>query len=274
MKKLIVLIIALSCCIVSWAGCPEQIKAFYSEYMHNLMHGNDSQNKGLCEKYITRALIQKIQRISYATGADAIIRAQDVNEAAIQSLYVEDLGDNWYLVHYLWDIDDKGSDTEIPLKVQKAGDTCQIVYITPVWSGSLYGDKLLSNKEIVPREISQKSGQAFLESFYKTYLNPYIRISENLQPDLEILRTKYLTRNAAQEFNLAEQNQLADGVKGYDLLIDNFDFDYLWHKSLHISSLGDNYIVEYKSGDKVHKIVISLKKCNGNYFIDGISTGC
>lgn len=273
MKKIIILFIALGYSLVSWAACPERIKAFYSAYMHNLSNGDDLKNKELCEVYMTQALIQKIQRITNATGVNAVIRGQDINEDAIQSLSVRNLGDDWYIVRYFWDKEDEKTATEIPLKVQNTSDTCRIVYITPIWNGTLYGDNLLSTVEDIPQEISQKSGLAFLISFYQAYLSPYIRMSENLQAELNILRSQYLTSRAILEFQSAEQNQLGDGLEGYDFLIDNFDFDGLWYDSLHIQPLDNGYVVEYKSGNLVHKMIIVLKKCDGNYFIDGISLG-
>ena len=270
-KKIIILIIALCYSIVSWATCSEQIKTFYSTYMRNILCGNSYKNKELCKTYMDQVLRLKIQRISYVTGADAVIRAQDVSEDAIQSLSVESVGKNWYLVHYFFDIKNENTKTAIPLKVMNVGNTCQIVYITPIWNGNLYGDDLLSNVEPNLMAINQESERSFIESFYSCYLSPYINISDNLQSNLNILRSKYLTYRAISEFKSAEQNHFNDGMEGYDLLIDNFDFDYQWYRFFHISRLGNGYVVEYKSCNKVHRIIITLKKCNDNYYIDGIS---
>lgn len=273
MKKIVILFLILGYGLVSRAACPERIQAFYTAYMGNLLDGDCLKNKELCESCMTRALIRKIQRISSATGVDAVIRSQDINEDAIRSLSVRSLGDDWYMVRYLWDKDDAKTATEIPLKVLSTGDAWQIVYITPIWNGVRYGDHLLLTEEDRPQTISQESGQAFLESFYQAYLAPYVRMSENLPDELHALRAKYLTSQAIREFQRAEQDQSGDGVEGYDFLIDNFDFDGLWYDSLYIQSLDNGYIVEYKSGNLVHKIIIALKKCGGNYFIDGISLG-
>ena len=220
---------------------------------------------------MTQALRMKIQRISYVTGADAVIRAQDVSEDAIQSLSVESVGKNWYLVHYFFDEKNENTKTVIPLKVRDVGDTCQIVYITPIWNGNLYGDDLLSNAKPNFMAISQESEMSFIESFYSCYLSLYISMSDNLQSNLNILRSKYLTYRAICEFKGAEQNQLEDGMGGYDLLIDNFDFDCQWYSLFHINRLGNGYVVEYKSSNKLHRIIVTLKKCNDNYYIDGIS---
>lgn len=57
----------------------------------------------------------------------------------------------------------------------------------------------------------------------------------------------YLTSQAIREFQRAEQ-------------------------ALHIQPLDNGCIVEYKSGNQVHKIIVALKKCDGS-FIDGISRG-
>lgn len=273
MKKIIFLFIALGYAFVSWAACPEQIKAFYSAYMSNLLVGDNLKNKELCEVYMTPALIQKIQRIAYATGVDAVIRSQDINEDAIQSLSVRNLEGDWYLVRYLWDKGDEKTAIEIPLKAHNIGNTCRIVYITPIWNGTRYGDSLLSIVVDAPQVINQKSGLAFLESFYLTYLSSYFHMSENLPAELDALRSKYLTSRAILEYQGAERDQLGDGLDGYDILIDNFDFDVLWYGSFHIQPLDGRYVVEYKSDNQIHKITIVLKICDGNYYIDGISLG-
>ena len=63
-----------------------------------------------------------------------------------------------------------------------------------------------------------------------------------------------------------------DGFNGYDLLINNFDFDCMWCKSFKINQLGDNvFQITYQPGSKTYKIIITIKKQNNRYLIDKIS---
>ena len=123
-----------------------RIKSFYNEYMSNVMEGRD--NDSLCRSYMSENLIMKLKHITETTGADPIIRAQDMNDDALKTLSVKDLGDDWYMVEYRWDEDRPETVTRIPLKAVKEDGRCSIVYIVPVWDGEKYGDSLIySEKE-------------------------------------------------------------------------------------------------------------------------------
>ena len=123
-----------------------RIKSFYNEYMSNVMEGRD--NDSLCRSYMSENLIMKLKHITETTGADPIIRAQDMNDDALKTLSVKDLGDDWYMVEYRWDEDRPETVTRIPLKAVEEDGRCSIVYIVPVWDGEKYGDSLTySEKE-------------------------------------------------------------------------------------------------------------------------------
>ena len=84
MKKLLTIsffVFCLNCCCCS-ASCVESIKEFYTAYMNNMLQ-NNRENTALCDKYFTPGLQEKVYRFTSATGANAIIRAQDMNEDAI-----------------------------------------------------------------------------------------------------------------------------------------------------------------------------------------------
>ena len=120
-----------------------RLKSFYNEYMSNVMEGRD--NDSLCRSCMSEDLIMKLKRIIGATGADPVIRAQDVNGDALKTLSVKDLGDDWYMVEYRWDEDRPETTTRIPVKATTDGDRCSIVYIVPEWKGVEYGDSLIYN---------------------------------------------------------------------------------------------------------------------------------
>ena len=70
----------------------------------------------------------------------------------------------------------------------------------------------------------------------------------------------------------AELENQKDGFNGYDLLINNFDFDCMWCKSLKFVQLGnDDFQISYQVGSKTYEIIVTIKKQNNRYLIDKIS---
>ena len=84
-----------------------------------------------------------------------------------------------------------------------------------------------------------------------------IDMKENLETAVSsLLRSEYLTQNGKSQFKSKRNIYLQDGYDGYDLLIDNFDFDYTWR----------NTVAKYKV-----RIQITLSVTNGIYQIDSIA---
>ena len=249
------------------AGCAEQIKTFYKAYMEDVLH-NGSINDTLCKTYLTEELQEKVTRLIYATGGEPIIRAQDMNLDAIETLNVKALGDDWYLVSYRWGKEENSDLTEIPIKAKNRDGVCKIIYNTPPWNGTEYGDQQLKEKQTV--QINQASALAFLESFYKAYTYEYCSMPKNLSGKLASLREQYLSKDAIAQYKNAEEESKMDGYSGYDLVIDNFDFDTLWAQNLNFNAMGNNdFLVSYQNGI-THNLVVSLIKETGNYKIHSI----
>lgn len=268
MKKVTAVLLLLCCNYVCIGACSTTTKEFYRSYLNNFLQ-DDSKNVVLCEIYLTEELIYKVDRLTSATGADPIIRGQDATKDAIETLSVEELGDDWYLVKYLFRKGDKNTLVEIPLKAQNVNGKCKITYITPIWNDSQYGDKLLTCQGKGSNKIDQTSELQFIKSFYNAYISQYCAMPKDLSSKLSSLRQHYLSPAALAQFKSAESENLKDGLAGYDMLIDNFDFDCLWYWSLEITHLnGSNYQITYNTGNQIHKTVITIKKQGNNYLID------
>lgn len=270
MKRFIpLLLLVFSVEPVCAGGCSEQIKAFYASYLNNVLQGNS--NAALCKTHLTQELSEKVRRIGNATGSDPVIRAQDANRDAVETLTVDALGGDWYMVAYLWQKGDERSRVEIPLRAQALDGSCKITYIVPIWNGSRFGDDLLTCRCGKRSEIDQRSGLAFLKSFYDAYLALYCAMPADLNAQLASLRARFLSQNALEQFANAASENLLDGLQGYDLLIDNFDFDCLWCGQVEFTHLkGDDYRITYKAGDKVCKIVVTVGKTDGGYRIEAL----
>lgn len=272
--KRFLLISMLSLCFseICSSACLDEIKTFYTKYMTNILNDH-SKNKDLCKTYLTEGLIAKVQRMATASGGDPIIRSQDVNADAIKTLAVRKIAGDWYMVSYLWNEKDNTTLTEIPLKAQNMDGKCKIVYITPVENGIQYGDELLScGEDMKVSKIDETSGKSFIESFYKVYLASYCAMSNDIDARLASLRLSNLSPAALQQFKKAESENQEDGLYGYDLLINNFDFDCMWCKSLQVTQLKDGeFQVTYQGGNKTYKILVAIKHQDNRYLIDRIS---
>lgn len=271
-KFLFISILSLCFSAICSGACLDEIKTFYTSYMMNVLNGN-SKNEALCETYLTDELSAKIQRMINVSGVDPIIRSQDVNSDAIKTLNVRKIADDWYMVSYLWNEKNNATLTKIPLKVKIVNGKCKIAYITPIENGVQYGDELLSCFENVRSvKINNESGKSFIESFYKNYLATYCGMCKDMNAKLSFLRKSHLSQTALEQFRKVELEKLDDGLSGYDLLINNFDFDCMWCKSLKFVQLSnDNYLVTYQAGVKIHKINIKIEYQDGRYLIKDIS---
>lgn len=245
------------------------VEDFYKAYTASLLSDPHSSRLDM-EKYLTKRLIEKTERVLAATGADPIIRAQDFNETAFETLKVEPLESNWYMVSYSWNMNDGGSNKSIPLKVALVNGNYMIDYITPEWNGPLYGDTLLC-KDIPQHTVDNSNPQSMLETFFAAYTCLYGNMPEGLASQLKTLRDKHLTPKAKDLFEEAVNKHKSDGLLNYDLLIDNFDFDCLWISSMTYTALTENsFQVSYTQGISVKVIVVTLIAFDGRYKIDTI----
>lgn len=271
-KFLFISILTLCFSAICSGACLDEVKTFYKSYMMNVLNG-DSNNESLCKMYLTEGLVAKTQRMINISGVDPVIRSQDVSSDAIKTLDVRKIADDWYMVSYLWNEKDNTTLTEIPLKVKNINGKCKIAYITSIENGVQYGDELFSCFENIKScKIDNASGKLFIESFYKVYIATYCSMRKDVSAKLSALRLSNLSQTALEQFKKVELEKLDDGLNGYDLLINNFDFDCIWCKSLKFVQLSnDNYQITYQVGVKMHKINIKIKYQDGRYLINNIS---
>ena len=111
------------------------IEDFYEAYAASFMStGKEALALGdsIKQKFLTKELIEKVDRLIEVTDADPIIRAQDLGENDMKTLSVKHLNDNWYEVNYT---SAKGSQYEravsIPVRVVNVDGQYLIDDITP-----------------------------------------------------------------------------------------------------------------------------------------------
>lgn len=249
----------------------KMIKDFYVSYTTNLLNDRDAVNDALVRRCLTEALIAKVKRMTSATDADPIIRAQDFSQEAVRSLRVKHLDGNWYMVSYALPCGDEEF-TYIPLRVIKLDGRYKIDYITPEWNNVMYGDSLLF-KHHIHQSVDASTPLSFLKTFYEAYTMEYCSMPADLARRLKTLRAKYCTSSALAQFQAASIKNKIDCCPGYDLLIDYFDFDRLWIRSMTYTHLGkDIYQMHYtKWPNSVTTVTLRVIKQGGKYWIDKIS---
>ncbi|MGL5016245.1 MAG: hypothetical protein ACRC6V_18495 [Bacteroidales bacterium] len=248
-----------------------EIKEFYVSYL-SLDYNDNSSKELLFSQYLSKGLAKRIEKITYATGSDPIIRAQDFSTDSKETLRVDELGDNWYMVSYLWNKNDSSTLVSIPLKAKLSNGQCKISYITPIWSDNQYGEQLLVNLSDSIGSVDISNGELqFLREFYREYLSVYCSISPEIDSKLDSLKKEYLSDTAIEQIKSIRNDRALDGTPGYDPLIKNFDFDSLWCHSVRFNELPNSkYSFSYSVGRRILKLILEISYEDGNYTIDSI----
>lgn len=185
----IVLLLSASVAMAQPLPVEEQIKNFYVQYMKAIENGHHEQVDQLIDKFLTAEMQDKKGRLTVTTDADPILRAQDVSAYGMQSVECRHLEDEWYEVSYRWK-DDNDACIYIPLMVksEKKGEV-KIAYVTPVWSDRKYGDYLFDVPSVKVQD--GKDAAIFVETFFRAYTYPYVKMSPTLKEYLARLCTTY-----------------------------------------------------------------------------------
>lgn len=167
----------VACCssasISSFASCEKAIRDFYIAYMQNAGKMMDETNIALKQAYMPPQLIAKIAQETEQTDADAVLMAQDVSQYAIESLTVEPLEDDWYVVKYRFSAD--SDEITIPVKACDCDGEFKIVDIS--WNGinvngnnsaNTYSSRIFFEPDII--QASFPGGESALQDFVKTNL--------------------------------------------------------------------------------------------------------
>ncbi len=252
----------------------ETIKSFYSAYVTYYLNDIEdvTQNNLIKKKYLTKRLIEKIDRTENASGIDAILHSTEgVGEEILKTLEIKQLDKSWYMVSYHWSGE---PNAKVPLRVNKIDGKYMIDYITPVWNDTKYGDSLFFDKPKL-RSIDDSTPMQLVKTFYDAYVMEYCSMPEGLIKRLEALRATYCTPNVLAQFKtISEKDEGFD--LGYDLLIGSCDFDRLWIPSMTYKRLKDGkYQMHYMLGGAFGQhfpitITLTIIRQGNKYKIDAI----
>lgn len=192
----------------------------------------------LLRSFLTPEMQEKRGRLIDATGADPILRAQDVPEHGRQTLTCRHLEGDWFEVAYRsfsWGVQDTVT-IRIAMRTEEdEKGRVRINYIVPEWGGSRYGDYLFDIQS--QRVIDRLDARIFVETFFKAYVYPYATMPPSLEQDLEQLRKRYCTPSFLRgKYAAIKQEYLEDG-ESIDPLINCADFDAFWHPSIRVDSI-------------------------------------
>lgn len=217
------------------AARAEQIRLFYDRYMVYFEEWNNNKLFDLQSKFLTPEMLEKKGRLETVTDSDPILRAQDVSEYGRQSLTCRHLEGDWYEVAYRWDAQDTTA-IHIPVRVEEdEKGQVRINYITPEWGGSRYGNHLFDIP--TPKVADRKDARTFVETFFKAYTYPYVKMSHTLEQDLEQLRKRYCTSSFQTGKYAAIKQEYMKDYEDIDPLVDCADFDAFWYPSIKIDSI-------------------------------------
>lgn len=217
------------------AARAEQIRLFYDRYMVYFEEWNNNKLFDLQSKFLTPEMLEKKGRLANATDSDPILRAQDVSEYGRQSLTCQHLEGDWYEVTYRWDAQDTTA-IHIPVRVEEdEKGQVRINYITPEWGGRRYGNHLFDIP--APKVADRKDARTFVETFFKAYTYPYVKMSHTLEQDLEQLRKRYCTSSFLTGKYAAIKQEYMKDYEDIDPLVDCADFDAFWYPSIKIDSI-------------------------------------
>lgn len=217
------------------AATAEQIRLFYDRYMVYFEEWNNNKLFDLQSKFLTPEMQKKRVRLANATDSDPILRAQDVSEYGRQSLTCRHLEGDWYEVAYRWDAQDTTA-IHIPVRVEEdEKGPVRINYITPEWGGRRYGNHLF---DIPAQKVAdRKDARTFVETFFKAYTYPYVKMSHSLEQDLEQLRKRHCTSSFLTGKYAAIKQEYMKDYEDIDPLVDCADFDAFWYPSIKIDSI-------------------------------------
>lgn len=254
----------------------EQIRFFYDRYMECIETGNRKMGSDLLRSFLTPEMQKKRGRLIDATGADPILRAQDVSEHGRQTLTCRHLEGNWFEVAYRsfsWGVQDTVT-IRIPMRTEEdEKGRVRINYIVPEWGGSRYGDYLFDIQS--QRIIDRLDARIFVETFFKAYVYPYATMSPSLEQDLEQLRKRYCTPSFLRgKYAAIKQEYLEDG-ESIDPLINCADFDAFWHPSIRVDSIDSlTFRISYDTDDAKgwrKDIKMMVRRERGRFLISDIN---
>ena len=245
-------------------GIQSRIVSFYKAYMSDSLSWEEQDL--LTRQMLTPEAYEKVKRATRATDCNQILRAQDYSNDGKNTVKCRHLGANWYEVSYQFASNEEP--VFIPLRVEYGASHPRIDYIVPEWGGRQWGDAMFDVPKV---EVERgKDALTFVSTFYKRYVYPYATNSSTLDSDRKELCKQFCTQELCDNIEQASVNHgNEDGIDGFDVIINDHDFDALWFAELAFSSIDENKV--QVSFHDYHNLVVTVSGKKGSFRINSIS---
>lgn len=246
------------------------LMSFYKQYVGFCLDASGEPGEdSLLRCSLTPAFREKLWRMTSSCDANALLRAQDCNEQMLRSLRVEPLdAAGWYCASWQWEAG--GEAVRLPVRLERAGESWRIAYVTPERLGACSGDTLFFRPGEARCAVeAEGDGCAFLRSFYDAYAAVYATLQPGVAREAAGLRKAWLTPAGQADFRRYEEEGELDGGRGYDALLCDFDFDRPLIPRIRIGLL-DERTAEVHFPSSPFCLEVLLLRTAGGYRIDGL----
>lgn len=253
------------------------LRSFYRAYGEAILTPGSDRGDSLLRAHCTEAFRQKLTRIGYDTGGDALIRAQDFTPHAVETIETRPLDEaGWYEVTWEWQeaspqTPPADNRVRLPVRLEYEEGAWKVAFVTPHALGEAYGDTLFYRPgEATFAVHPSNSPGEFLRSFIQTYAAIYATLQANPEKRCATLRKAWLTERGQRLFRQAAEAERAEGYAGYDLLLAGFDYDRPQIAPIRIDSL-DKAAFEIYFPQRSAHLYATLTTINGSFRIDSIA---
>lgn len=176
-------------------------------------HPSDS----LLSRYLTPHAREMYHRMVMEHDCDMLVLAQDTPDDLEQTLSVRSLGEGWYQIAY--SVGNAATTNCLYIQEGKGFAHFRIAFIKGFSTHE--GNKLFyARKPEIP--INMESAESFLCSFYQAYAALYCSLDVDVEQETEVLRRKFLSPQAQQQYEDCASGYLKEGMDGYDVLVGGF----------------------------------------------------
>ena len=183
--------------------------------------GEDS----LMDRSMTPHALEIYGRMVMAHDCDMIVLAQDTPDDFEKTLVIKRQKPGWYSLEYYDPWSGKTIGNRFYVVKNKNDGQPRIAYVqgydsVDVSEADNNDSFFLSAKPKI--RVGGDTPKEFLSSFYKAYTAVYISLNTQVAPETKVLRDKFLSGEAMQQYQKAADKYIQDGMYGYDALIGGF----------------------------------------------------
>lgn len=171
----------------------------------------------LLSRHFTPHAREIYHRMVMEHDCDMLVLAQDTPDDFEQTLSVRGLGEGWYQIAY--SVGNAVTTNRLYIQEGRNYADFRIAFVKGLSTHN--GNPMFYERkpEIL---IKKDDAESFLRSFYQAYAAAYCSLDAYVEHETEMLRRKYLSPLAQQQYANAAKVYQEDGMDGYDMLVGGF----------------------------------------------------